>query len=163
MGMNRLSVHLTSRLAAAMMLLLLIMTMLLTSAHAVDLFGKSSKSKFLPVDQAFQTIQKGDGNQLKVDFVVVPQHYIYKDRVQLKYDGKTLKPVSFSKKANFVNDPEFGRVAVFESNVTAVFNLPKTIKDKNTVKLKWQGCAKAGLCYPPVTEAVSPNLLKKKR
>lgn len=163
MGINRFSTQPLLRIAIMLSMALLSFVMLMNAANAIDLFGKSSKSKFLPVDQAFQTIQKSDGKQLKVDFVVVPKHYIYKDRVQLKFDGKSIKPTAFTKKAKFVNDPEFGRVAVFEENVTAVFTLPKNIKDKSSVKLKWQGCAKAGLCYPPVTEKVAFSTLKKKR
>lgn len=130
------------------------------SVHAIDLFGGGAKAKFLPVDQAFQTIPRLDDGQLSVDFVVVPKHYVYKDRVKLLLaNGKTIKPTAFSLKANYVDDPEFGRVAVFEKNVTARFSLPKGVKQSDSIKLKWQGCAKAGLCYPPMTEAIALDKL----
>lgn len=128
-------------------------------AYAVslgDLFGGSSqhaldKNKPLPVNQAFQVVPTQNGNQLSVQINVTDGYYAYQDKLKLELpQGVTATPFKFSIAPNFVDDPDFGRVPVFEQTVTATTTLSsdKAI-DTQPATVKWQGCAKAGLCYPP--------------
>lgn len=155
-----------SRLMVVLFTAITLLTLLPLAAHAesnalASLFGKP-KAKFLPVEQAFQTIPKQAGKKLTVDFVVTPKHYVYKDRVKITLpNGKQLTPLIFNQKHTMVNDPEFGKVAVFQKNVRVSATLPASVKAGDTLKLRWQGCAKAGLCYPPVTEKITIKSIKK--
>ncbi|WP_066804756.1 cytochrome c biogenesis protein CcdA [Moraxella oblonga] len=126
------------------------------------LFGQK-KSKFLPVHQAFGVSASQDGDKVVVRFAVTPEHYVYEDKLSLSLpEGVTASAWQFSQKPTTVDDPEFGRVAVFETDVvaTAVLTSKTDLKDEN-IRIKWQGCAKAGLCYPPETVNVAVNLTAK--
>ncbi|MBH0005225.1 protein-disulfide reductase DsbD [Psychrobacter sp. SWN149] len=135
-----------------------------TTAHAAglgDLFGSSqstSKSKFLPVDQAFQ-VSSGitpvkSGTRLAVNFDITPEHYVYKKQLKLTLPaGVTAAPFTYSQTPYSIDDPTFGKVLVFDqANMVATTTLTtsngKSMLDVPIV-IGWQGCAKAGLCYPP--------------
>jgi len=126
-----------------------------------DLFGSSessSKSKFLPVDQAFQVSTDSTpvkaGTRLSVNFDITPEHYVYKKQIKLTLPaGVTAAPFTFSQTPYSIDDPTFGKVLVFDqANMVATTilmnNSGKNIDDAAIV-VGWQGCAKAGLCYPP--------------
>ena len=124
-----------------------------------DLFGNdNSSSKFLSVDKAFQVVDSvkstSKGTQLSINFNITPGHYVYKDRLTLTFPkGVRATPFTFSQSPVSVNDPTFGKVPVFtQKNVVATTTLTATngkpLKNADLV-IGWQGCAKAGLCYPP--------------
>ena len=135
-----------------------------TTAHAAglgDLFGNSqstSKSKFLPVDQAFQVSSSitpvKSGTRLAVNFDITPEHYVYKKQLKLTLPaGVTAAPFTYSQTPYSIDDPTFGKVLVFDqANMVATTTLTtsngKSMLDVPIV-IGWQGCAKAGLCYPP--------------
>ena len=135
-----------------------------TTAHAAglgDLFGSSqstSKSKFLPVDQAFQVSSSitpvKSGTRLAVNFDITPEHYVYKKQLKLTLPaGVTAAPFTYSQTPYSIDDPTFGKVLVFDqANMVATTTLTtsngKSMLDVPII-IGWQGCAKAGLCYPP--------------
>ena len=126
-----------------------------------DLFSTASnsqKSKFLPVEQAFQvtadTASAKAKATLTINFDITPGHYVYKDKVKLSLpDGVSATPLSFNQSVQSVDDPQFGRVAVFDQRsviaTTTLTNTSAAAVDNAPVTITWQGCAKAGLCYPP--------------
>lgn len=118
-----------------------------------SLFGQSQKGKFLPVHQAFKVHTSQQGDTLTVNFDITPEHYIYKDKVTISLpDDVVATAPQFSLMPTMVDDPEFGHVAVFEQDVVATFSLKSEQNLTNVpITVKWQGCAKAGLCYPPET------------
>ena len=140
-----------------------------------DLFGNKSAAqpKFLSVDQAFQVSTSSkpaaNGTRLAINFDITPEHYVYKDKIKLTLPaGVTAAPFTFSQKPVSIDDPTFGRVPVFDqTNMVASTILTKSngkSLDNAAVTIGWQGCAKAGLCYPPEKinttvniAAVTPN------
>lgn len=138
---------------------------LITLAHASDgtlagLFAQKQKSKFLPVHEAFVVSATQKGDTLTVQFVVTPEHYIYKDKLKLTLPhGVSGGEWTFDKTHTMIDDPEFGRVAVFEESVSASTKLVATTDINNApISVRWQGCAKAGLCYPPETTKTTITL-----
>ena len=134
-----------------------------TSAQAVslgDLFGnnQSSAQNFLPVSEAFQvghtTQSTAEGTRLAINFDITPEHYVYKDKIKLSLpDGVSAAPFAYNQTAVTIDDPTFGKVPVFDqANMVATTILTSTsgkaIEDA-ALTIGWQGCAKAGLCYPP--------------
>lgn len=123
------------------------------------LFAHQSKSKFLPVHQAFNVSASQQGDTLAVTFGVTPEHYVYKDKIKLTLpDGVSMGTWSFNKPHTMIEDPEFGRVAVFEEDVVATVKLTAAADVTAPISIRWQGCAKAGLCYPPETLKTTINL-----
>ena len=126
-----------------------------------DLFSSdksATQPKFLPVDEAFQVSSSSkpvnNGTRLAINFDITPEHYVYKDQIKLTLPaGVTAAPFTFSQKPISIDDPTFGQVLVFDqANMVASTVLSssngKAINNA-AVTIGWQGCAKAGLCYPP--------------
>lgn len=133
-------------------------------SHAVslgDLFSSDNSAaqpKFLSVDQAFNVSSRtqavANGTRLDVNFDITPEHYVYRDQLKLTLpEGVSASPWRFSQTPVSIDDPTYGTVPVFDqANVVATTTLSATggqsINDA-AMSIGWQGCAKAGLCYPP--------------
>ena len=147
-------------------------SMISMSAQAAglgELFSNNNaaQSKFLPVDKAFQvdSISKATskGTQLSITFDITPGHYVYKDKLTVSFPkGISATPFSFSQSPVAINDPTFGKVPVFtQKNIIATTMLTSNNGKgaKNVpVVIGWQGCAKAGLCYPPEKIKTTVNI-----
>jgi thiol:disulfide interchange protein DsbD len=134
-----------------------------------DLFGNKSAAqpKFLSVDQAFQVSTSSkpanNGTRLAINFDITPEHYVYKDKIKLTLPaGVTAAPFTFSQKPISIDDPTFGRVPVFDQTnmvaTTILTNSNGKSLDNAAVTIGWQGCAKAGLCYPPEKIKTTVNI-----
>lgn len=97
----------------------------------------SQSGKFLPIEDAVAVFVQQDGD-VRVDFAITDGHYVYQDKV--KINGQT---PTFSQEPTWIDDPEFGRVAVFKQDFSA------RVPSVDSVVIDWQACAVAGLCYPP--------------
>ena len=135
-----------------------------------DLFSSdksAAQPKFLPVDEAFQVSSSSkpvnNGTRLAINFDITPEHYVYKDQIKLTLPaGVSAAPFSFSQKPISIDDPTFGQVLVFDqANMVATTILSssngKAINNA-AVTIGWQGCAKAGLCYPPEKIKTTVNI-----
>ncbi|MEN6669847.1 protein-disulfide reductase DsbD [Psychrobacter sp. B38] len=135
-----------------------------------DLFGDTqggTQSAFLPVDEAFQVSTSSQaaktGTRLAINFDITPQHYVYKDKIKLTLPaGVTAAPFTFSQSPVSIDDPTFGQVPVFDqANLVATTILTNNSGkrlDNAAVVIGWQGCAKAGLCYPPEKIKTTVNI-----
>ena len=130
------------------------------AASLSDLFGNKSAAapKFLPVGEAFEvtssTQSVAKGTQLSINFDITPEHYVYKDQLKLDLPaGVSASAFKFSQNPVSIDDPTYGQVPVFDqANVVASTTLTSTNGKSisgGEVTIGWQGCAKAGLCYPP--------------
>jgi len=135
-----------------------------------DLFSSdksATQPKFLPVDEAFQVSSSSkpvnNGTRLAINFDITPEHYVYKDQIKLTLPaGVSAAPFTFSQKPVSIDDPTFGQVLVFDqANMVATTILSssngKAINNA-AVTIGWQGCAKAGLCYPPEKIKTTVNI-----
>ena len=159
-------------MSTSLMTVLSMTSMMSMSAQAAglgELFSNNNaaQSKFLPVDKAFQvdSISKATskGTQLSITFDITPGHYVYKDKLTLSFPkGISATPFSFSQSPVAINDPTFGKVPVFtQKNIIATTTLTSNNGKgaKNVpVVIGWQGCAKAGLCYPPEKIKTTVNI-----
>ena len=104
-------------------------------------------SKFIPADQAFKLVGEAKDNKLKLDFQVTHGYYLYQKKFLFSSSNQLVKfqDAVFSHPAQIKDDPEFGKVPVFHDDVS--ITVPYSGSGKVTVR--WQGCAEAGLCYPP--------------
>lgn len=122
------------------------------------LFGQKAQ-KFLPVHEAFNVAVRVEGDEVVATFKVTPKHYVYRDKISVRVpDGVSVGEWQFDKTASMIDDPTFGNVAVFEEDVTARAKLSATKDVSESLTLRWQGCAKAGLCYPPETVKLQADI-----
>lgn len=149
-----------SRHVSLLGMLLAVTSLTMPSAQAISLseiFGGSDnpsltvKDKPLPVHEAFKVYTEQKGQVVTIHVDVKAGYYAYRDKLTLQLpDGVTATPLQFSAAPTYVDDPDFGRVPVFEQPFTATTTLSadKAITSQPAT-VKWQGCAKVGLCYPP--------------
>ncbi|NRB55974.1 MAG: protein-disulfide reductase DsbD [Salinicola sp.] len=114
-----------------------------------------SDAQFLAVDQAFHAYAWHDDERVYVGMRNEPGHYLYRHRFALesRQPGVTLGTLDLPP-GEFKHDPYLGDVHVFHDRVEISAPLSKVEDAADThrpipVTLTFQGCADAGLCYPP--------------
>ncbi|MBH0056155.1 protein-disulfide reductase DsbD [Pseudoalteromonas sp. SWXJZ94C] len=111
-----------------------------------DLLGPPQHT-FLPVDQAFVFDFDQQGNTLFVGWDIAPDYYLYKKKIELIAKDATIE-VGDSGSGEIIEDEFFGKTEVFFNTASVVSKL-SNVNEGAVVKVRYQGCAKAGLCYPP--------------
>lgn len=140
-------------------LLLVIFLFASTGQAADDFFSKPSAAnfgdsspQFLPVEQAYQSQLLWNNGNLLLSWTAADGYYLYKERFALKasIDGKAVPLTTEFEAGKLKQDPNFGETEVYYHNTTiSLSDLPSTMF---TLSVTSQGCADAGLCYPPQTQ-----------
>ena len=114
-----------------------------------DLFN--NKTKFLPVDQAFQLDVQRSDTGVSMQWQIAENYYLYQDKLAFSVNGKPVENApQFLSSAEQYEDPYFGLVTIFKHDL----NLTLPLKDpqpQDLLEVTYQGCAK-GFCYPPETK-----------
>ncbi len=112
---------------------------------------------FLPVDEALPFSYTTDNGSVVLSWDVAPEHYLYKSRISVTpvTEGVTLGEPEFSLDGTVTEDEFFGEITAFFQPVEArvQVTLPDGIKEAE-LQVSYQGCAEAGLCYPPQTQDI---------
>ncbi|MCR8922991.1 protein-disulfide reductase DsbD [Dasania sp. GY-MA-18] len=114
---------------------------------------------FLPVEQAYQL--SGFFNQdhsLQLQWQIAPKYYLYKHsfKFDLTDQGQALAISADIEPGLAKTDEFFGDVEVYyHSSAVTLTDIPKTGNYQLTVTS--QGCADAGLCYPPRKQIFTIN------
>jgi len=111
-----------------------------------DLLGPPQQT-FLPVDQAFVFDFDQQGSTLFVGWDIAPDYYLYKKKIEIIAKGANIQ-VGDSGRGEIIEDEFFGKTEVFFNSASVISKL-SNITEGAVVKVRYQGCAKAGLCYPP--------------
>lgn len=111
-------------------------------------------SQFLPVEQAFvmDFRQQDDSTgqaKLQVSFTIADGYYLYKDKFKfVGIDAAFFHPQY--PKGVMIKDEYFGESEVYFHQV--VLDIPLSqLGSEAMLKVRFQGCAEAGLCYPVQT------------
>lgn len=131
------------------------------AASAAGFLDKPKQdSQFLPVDQAFeiQPLETRDG-KLIVSWRIAPGYYLYRQRMSFELvapKGASIGAPQFPAGEKH-HDEYFGDVEVYHLPLLSA-QLPLKGGDPQSVKIKvsYQGCADAGLCYPPQERVLAP-------
>ena len=116
----------------------------------------------LPPQLAFKPqVRAIDARTLEVRFEITRGYYLYGDkfRFQLDAEGATLGAPRLPK-GKSVEDATFGRVDVYYDRVrlTLPVERPPGEALAATLHITSQGCAEAGVCYPPLRQSLSVEL-----
>ncbi|GEK47812.1 thiol:disulfide interchange protein DsbD 1 [Bisbaumannia pacifica] len=128
--------------------LLLLLALVAGNAQA-QWFSSDRQSDFLPVHEAFQASAWHDGQSLHVGFVAAEDYYLYRHRFAVESDTLALGEPALPP-GEPMSDEFLGDVNVFFDRV--VFTVPleaAPVAGEVPFTLSFQGCALAGLCYPP--------------
>lgn len=110
---------------------------------------------FLAVDQAYILNVEGpaDDGTVRINWQIASDYYLYRHNLkfQLLDDNNNTSSIEAIIPAGLAKEDEyFGKVEVYYHNLDVMLNeLPSN--DTLTLAITYQGCADAGLCYPPQT------------
>ncbi len=119
----------------------------------------ASGQDFLPVDEALELTAYSTGSELVLDWVIEPEHYMYRDVTAVEpvdpaAGAPSWGPVALSNHDVIRYDPTFDeRLAVYYDYLTV--RVPVASDEPVAFRVTYQGCAEAGLCYPPQTREVT--------
>lgn len=111
----------------------------------------SNDAEFLPVEQAFPVTTNASPGVVSAEWQSVAGYYLYQHRIYLKQNKQRIDPVSWSKDGKEKYDEAFGDIIAYYGDLTVTFDTHELTPGAAT--LHYQGCADAGLCYPPQTLA----------
>tara|TARA_B100000678_G_scaffold283642_1_gene284029 strand:+ start:1881 stop:3779 length:1899 start_codon:yes stop_codon:yes gene_type:complete len=112
-----------------------------TLAVAQDPFGQ--QGDFLPPDQAFKPTLVQDGNNLEINWQIEPGYYLYRHSFSAQANERELS--LDIPDGETIEDEYFGRSEIYRH----ALSMTTQPGEADTITLHWQGCADAGLCYPP--------------
>ena len=105
---------------------------------------------FLPVEQAFAlSHDRLPSGETRVHFTIKEGYYLYQKR--LKFDGLVAAQQPALPEALTHHDEFFGDSLVYRGQLE--LRIPASASGQ--LRLGWQGCADAGLCYPPQTTLIA--------
>jgi thiol:disulfide interchange protein DsbD len=113
------------------------------------------QTQFLPVDEAYQLTLVADGDQgLMLQWVIAPEYYLYRHafKVQASDSESAIAANLVIPDGLAKTDEFFGDVEVYYDALEARVDL-ETATELAQIKVTYQGCADAGLCYPPETKS----------
>jgi len=114
-----------------------------------------SEPEFLPVDEAYQLAIEIEGDSgIRVYWQIEEAYYLYQHRFAFTLEdasGPLELNVDFPP-AIERHDEYFGDVKVYYHNADISLQLQGSMATTGTLAVSSQGCADAGLCYPPQTQ-----------
>ena len=123
----------------------------------------NSVNEFLDPEIAYVlSTEARDANTLVARFDIADGYYLYRDKFSFAVTdasgavlGSTRLPDGKIKE-----DAYFGRMEVYYHDVEAVLQMQRTTTQPVplTLEVGYQGCADAGLCYPPMKKSVALTL-----
>lgn len=112
----------------------------------------SNDNEFLKVEEAFIFDYYQSRNKLTISFNVKDGYYLY--RHQFKFTGENVEFEAVDLPAGIEHEDEFfGVQQIYDDNIEFTINLVEAKSGAN-LTVRYQGCAKKGLCYPPTTQTI---------
>ena len=114
-------------------------------------------SELPPVDSVFVLSANADArDRITVDWKIADGFYLYRHRTKVdspdgSFAGATLSLPPGAKH----HDEFFGDVETYRGRLTGNVSGDAGGRDQVTLRIKYQGCADAGVCYPPQTRTLS--------
>jgi thiol:disulfide interchange protein len=144
-------------------LILTIGAALLSGMAAADGFwpqkgGTTSGSHdLLKADEAFRLIAaEREGDALKVSWDIAPGYYLYRKRISFQALAPTGAQLDAPQlpKGEMVQDEHEGSAEIYHGSLLAALHWPRGSQPPQRLQVSYQGCAEAGVCYPPQTRQI---------
>lgn len=121
---------------------------------------ESNDHDFLPPDEAFRVSSTVDGELIHVRWVIADGYYLYRGRmeVQAESPGLVIATPNFPQ-GTVKSDPYQGTQEIFTQQVEVIAKFARNDHGAHPLQIKvsYQGCAEAGLCYPPLSKVMFPT------
>lgn len=122
----------------------------------------NDEDEILEPDDAFKfSASVVDGETIKLKWDITPKYYLYRNKFafSLESDNTSISKYVLPQGEEKV-DEFFGEIQVFHDQMEAIVPLIRTTTEATeiTVKVTYQGCAEAGVCYPPIKKSQQLSL-----
>lgn len=125
---------------------------LFAALNAKSSFDLNNPNRFFSVDHAFPFAYFQQNNQLFLDWQIKEGYYLYQERLSIHVEKAQLGEYSLPDGLPY-QDEFFGDVIIYDSPLSLVLPLSDYQAGAQLI-IEYQGCAKAGFCYPPETRIV---------
>lgn len=121
----------------------------------------ANESDFLPPNVAFRVGSSIEGTNVRVRWVIADGYYLYKHKIEILAESPDLVVGAADLPAGQMKTDQYlGTQEIYTQQVEAT--VPYTRSDAGAhpmqIKVTYQGCAEAGLCYPPITRVLFPGI-----
>jgi thiol:disulfide interchange protein DsbD len=110
---------------------------------------------FLTVDEAFSFDFHQKNEQLEITFHIADGYYLYRKQFKITGERVTINAVNLPRGEDH-EDEFFGLQEIYTGELFFTIDTSKA-SENFTVKIRYQGCAKKGLCYPPTSKVIALN------
>jgi thiol:disulfide interchange protein DsbD len=124
--------------------------------------AKDQADNFLPVDQAFRFDAVAEGSdRVRLNWEIADGYYLYRTRIKVSTAATGVMLGALQLPPGQVkNDEYFGRQEIYHHELIGTVAVARSTGGtlEIPVQVSYQGCAEAGLCYPPQTKTVTVRL-----
>lgn len=125
--------------------------------------GRSAgQDEFLAPEKAFRVTAAATApDRIRVDYIIAPGYYLYRSRLKYQLESAEASLGSPELPAGETHTDEyFGTQIIYRNAFSAALGVARAGSDALPLKIAvtYQGCADAGLCYPPQTAHLSITL-----
>jgi thioredoxin:protein disulfide reductase len=117
---------------------------------------------FLKPDEAFQAAATASGpDAIRIDWRIADGYYLYRNRIHVKTDSPVQLGTLALPEGEPHNDEYFGTQQIYHRALSATLPVARgsgAAMVDVAVAVTYQGCAHAGLCYPPITKTFTVSL-----
>lgn len=115
-----------------------------------------SQNEFLDPEEAFRLeSSRGAGDEVVLNWQIAEGYYLYRERIEAQRMPQATSASLQTPPGESKDDPNFGVMEVYHGQARAVL----APAGNGILRVTWQGCADAGLCYPPQTRDIDISRL----
>ncbi len=131
---------------------LLALLFLPLAAEAGLLDGRDRSPGFLPADEAFVLDALAvEAGLIEARWMIAPGYYLYRHRLAIAPVDPDAAQLDWEAPAGEpYEDEHFGQVDIFRQELSLPLRIEANAESVE-LEFRYQGCADAGLCYPPQT------------
>jgi thiol:disulfide interchange protein DsbD len=123
--------------------------------------SESNDTDFLPPNVAFRAGASIEGTNVKVRWVIADGYYLYKHKIEIVGESPDLVIGAPDLPPGQMKTDQFlGTQEIYTQQVEATAPYTRTDAGAHPMQIKvtYQGCAEAGLCYPPISRVLFPGI-----
>ncbi len=124
--------------------------------------AKSGGDEFLPPDKAFRFDALAEGtDRVRLNWEIADGYYLYRARIKISTTSPSAQlGAPQMPPGQFKTDEYFGKQEIYHHELIATVPVARARGGELELPLQvtYQGCAEAGLCYPPITKTVAVKL-----
>jgi thiol:disulfide interchange protein DsbD len=120
----------------------------------------SAQPKLLEPERAFEfSVQAVDAKTVEARFAIATGYYLYREKLKFSVEPVALASAPVLPPGMVKDDAFFGNVETYRARLAVKLPLDGAAPGlKVTIKAESQGCADAGVCYPPQVQYLTVAL-----